>query len=686
MEQLAKDDLRFVRALVVVISIIVATVLPIGYYVTSFQHIQAVVKTEAHFKAETITQLIGKNPRFWMFEVDRLLELIERGTLSAKEEQIIIRDKNNEIILATGEKVQGPFISYAVPVFDAGIPVGSIEVSKSGRPLILNTIMIGGLSILVGILLYILLIRYLLQSLQMAYHTIYLEKEKTHITLRSIGDGVIATDNDGKVLLINKVAEQLTGWPEKEALGRDLSEIFRIINEQTGEPCRSPVEEVLDSMDVIELANHTILVTRSGREIVIADSAAPILGEYEEIVGVVLVFRDETEKRRAREEILKAHKLESLGTLAGGIAHDFNNLLTGIIGNISLAKLRIEEDHDAINYLINALNASDKAQGLTQQLLTFSRGGAPVTKPGSIGDLIQETSTFITSGTNVKFRFDLEDGLWPVEMDKGQMSQVLNNLIINAQQAMPTGGIIQVRAKNVTITGEERIPLPAGRYVRVKVKDSGVGIGQGELKSIFTPYYSTKEKGHGLGLAVSYSIIMKHQGYISAASKVGYGSTITFWLPASEKQQVFVSENVGKTADSGLAGKRILVMDDEDYIRNLCQQMLSRLRCEVQCVSNGQEAIAAYKRHKEEGQPFDLLLLDLTIPAGMGGKEAIQEISLIDPDVAAIVFSGYANDPIMAEYKEHGFTGVLPKPFDIEKLTEVLTEVLIRKSISTPPG
>ena len=688
MEQLAKNDLRFVNWLVICISLIVATVLPLGYYITSFQHIQAVVKTEAHFKASTITQLVGKNPQFWVFEVERLLELLGRSEVlesatPEEEEKIILRDESHEVILVINEGIQGPFVSYEAPIFDAGNPVGSLEVSQSGRRIVFNTMMIGGLSTLVGILLYILLIRYLLQSLQLAYQAIYLEREKTHITLRSIGDGVIATDNNGKVLLINRVAEQLTGWHEKEALGRPLSEIFNIINEQTGEPCRSPVEEVLDTMDVTELASHTLLVTRSGREIIIADSAAPILGEKEEIVGVVLVFRDETEKKRAREEILKAHKLESLGTLAGGIAHDFNNLLTGIIGNISLAKLRLDEDHDAITYLINALNASDKAQGLTQQLLTFSKGGAPVTKPGSIGDLIQETSTFITSGTNVKFRFELEDGLWPVEMDKGQMSQVLNNLIINAQQAMPSGGIIQVRAKNITLTNEESIPLPAGRYVRVKVKDGGVGIGQGELKSIFTPYYSTKQKGHGLGLAVSYSIIMKHQGHITAASKVGYGTTVTFWLPASEKQQLFVSDGAGKTAYTGLAGKRILIMDDEDYIRTLCQQMLARLGCEVQCVSNGEEAVAAFKRHNEEGQPFDVVLLDLTIPAGMGGQEAIQEIAQIDPDVTAVVFSGYATDPIMAEHEEHGFSGVLPKPFDIEKLTAVLNEVLSSKSSSS---
>ncbi len=371
-------------------------------------------------------------------------------------------------------------------------------------------------------------------------------------------------------------------------------------------------------------------------------------------------------------ELLRSRKIESLGILAGGIAHDFNNILTSIMGNASLAKTLVNPDDKIFNLLSNTEKSSLRARKLTQQLLTFAKGGAPVTALTSTRKMIEDSAIFSSSGSKTKCEFHLPDDLRQVEVDEGQVGQVIQNLVINADQAMPLGGTIHIGAENIVMR-EDNLPLRAGHYIKIYVRDSGSGIPKKYLDKIFDPYFTTKDAGHGLGLAICYSIIDKHHGHIIVESEPGSGATFSIYLPALDDQVPEVEE----TRDETIAGQgRILVMDDEEIVRDISEQMLTYLGYQVELSCNGQEAIDLYIQAQKEGHPIQAVLMDLTIPGGMGGKEAIEELIKIDPDIKALVSSGYATDPIMAEYRKYGFSGVVPKPFSIEQLSTALGKVL----------
>lgn len=499
------------------------------------------------------------------------------------------------------------------------------------------------------------------------------ERERLAVTLRSIGDGVITTDVDGKVVLVNRTAETLIGWTEEESAGRPLRDVFHIINEDTRERCEDPVEKVFETGGIIGLANRTVLVARDGTERIIADSGAPIRDKDSNIIGVVLVFRDITERRRVEEELQKIQKLESVGILAGGIAHDLNNLLTGVLGNISLARM-YEDLAEKDRRLAEAEKASMQIRDLTQQLLTFSRGGAPILQTADMGKLLRDSASFALRGSNVGGEFSISDDLWPVEMDEGQINQVISNLIINAQQAMPAGGIVRVSAENITMGTESGLPLEPGAYIKVSVEDQGVGISEKYLQRIFDPFFSTKQAGSGLGLATSYSIIQKHSGYITVESQLGVGTTFHIHLPASP-DGVLIEEE--KKEEKPIMGEgRILVMDDEEHVRDTAADMLRSIGYEAVTSINGSEAIKLYKEAMGSGKPFNVVIMDLTVPGGMGGKEAIQKLIEIDPEVKAIVSSGYSTDPIMANFREYGFKGVIAKPYRTRELSVALRKVI----------
>ena len=503
------------------------------------------------------------------------------------------------------------------------------------------------------------------------------EKERLAVTLRSIGDGVISTNRQGNIVLMNEEAEKLTGFSQNEAINKPLDEIFRLKDGHTGEPLPCPHQMVIETGQLIRQSNHTILISRDGQEHLIADSGAPIRDANGEIIGTVLVFRDVTEKRRLEEELFKAQKLESIGVLAGGIAHDFNNILTAILGNISLAKLSVIHEEKLYNWLSEAEKATSRAQELTQQLLTFSRGGAPVLKDISLQDLLVQTVEFVLRGSNVRSEFHIEDDLWSVKADEGQISQVLNNLVINAQQAMPEGGTIIISAENVSTIEQDSHPFPAGKYVKITIADEGVGIPEKLLSKIFDPYFTTKQAGSGLGLATSYSIIKKHHGYIEVESVVNEGTSFHIYLPALETP---VEKSTPPTERFVKGCGKILVMDDDPMVREVIAHLLSAAGYQVDFATEGREAVEKYQHQLQENHCYDAVIMDLTIPGGMGGKETIQKLLEIDPGVKAIVSSGYSNDPVMAQFQKYGFKGIIKKPFKLKDITSVLQSVLTNGS------
>ncbi|MCX7679365.1 MAG: PAS domain S-box protein [Spirochaetes bacterium] len=507
-----------------------------------------------------------------------------------------------------------------------------------------------------------------------AEEQLFEEKEKLQITLQSIADGVIATDTRGRVMIINEAAQKLTGYTQKEAEGKQLSDIFHIIHELSGKPLENPVEKVLSTGQKYELSNHTVLISKDGRKHIIADSAAPITDTKGNILGVVLVFRDMTEKMHLLEQAQRAQRLESIGILAGGIAHDFNNILEGVFGYLGLAAININDEKTS-QMIHNALKSIQRAKGLTSQLLTFAKGGDPVKKIQPIVPIVIDTVQFITSGSNVRIEFDFAENISNAEFDANQISHVIENITLNAIQAMPHGGVIAVRGENVHFNEGEH-PLLCGDYVKITIRDSGIGIPKEILNKIFDPFFTTKSKGQGLGLATSYSIIAKHQGTIEVESEIGIGTAFHIYLPASIAK---AEESIKIPEKKKLIVGKILVLDDEPIMQEIMVKFLEHLGFTALVAATGKEAIELFIREKERGNPFNALIFDMTIRGGMSGKDAICEIRKIDPDIPAFVMSGYSDDKVLAQPERFGFNGSLSKPFKIEDLEELLAKFFSEK-------
>jgi CheY-like chemotaxis protein len=347
------------------------------------------------------------------------------------------------------------------------------------------------------------------------------------------------------------------------------------------------------------------------------------------------------------------------------------------MGNISLARLSAGPHDEVFEPLANAEKASLRAKDLTQQLLTFAKGGAPVKKPTSIAELIEETASFAIHGSNVRCDFAVTADLWTAEVDEGQISQVVNNLVINAVEATPGGGTIWVSAENVSLGPQAALPLAPGPYVKITVADRGIGIPEEHLTRVFDPYFTTKQKGSGLGLATTYSIVKKHDGHVAVESRLGFGSTFTVYLPASGKQvakepELYVEIPVGR-------GK-VLVMDDEQIVRDVAGRILTGMGYAVDSVTDGDEALDRYRKKKEEGDPYDIVVMDLTISGGMGGKETILKLLEIDPDARVIVSSGYSNDPVLSNYSDYGFGAALVKPYKVDEMRRAVQKVMTTRT------
>jgi len=640
--------------------------------------------------------------------------------------------------------------------------------------------------------------------------TLYNEKEKLLVIIKSIGDAVITTDISGRVDIMNAVAENLTGFSNEGAKGIHISEVFNIVNAKTFQKVENPVAKVLESGKIICFVNDTMLISRDGRHYQIDDSVAPIRDKRENIRGAVLIFRDMTEEYEIRDRLQQSEKnlrlffeaarnvafirtdalgqdshilefslggetifgykrseilgnsiavlfpnedvrkidrvfrkmrktrevfsseitlqkmgekkfeaylhacpvlndagemigvigvimditekkeaeynrnlldkLKSLGVLAGGIAHDFNNIMAGIFGNIDIARTCLGENDPAVFFLDKAFSSMDRAVSLSNQLLTFSGGGSPVKECVSLSDFLRDIVLFNLSGSNIKPIFDIKGDLLDVAVDKDQMAQVFFNLIKNAKEAMLQGGTIHLSAENIYLCEKNSARLISGDYIMIRIEDNGAGIDCEYMDYVFDPYFTTKSESSGLGLATAHSIISKHGGSISVNKYCENGAGFVIYLPVSSVKES-VEEKSIESADLFNAGnnKKILIVDDENVILDVAKTMLEMNGYLVETAINSDDALALYASTMAETSGFDGVIMDLTLPGGKGGKDLVRDILDIDPDAKVIASSGYSNDSVFSDYRSYGFQGTIVKPYSLEKLLSVVNEAIYGK-------
>lgn len=491
-----------------------------------------------------------------------------------------------------------------------------------------------------------------------------------------LNDVIFTLDSQGIITYISPVIEQYSGYFPEEVIGQTLNTL--VVQDDISTLTDRIRKLVSTQSEPIEFQ----MKTKSG-DWVWTRCSCRLIMDGEEVIEARGILTDISDRRRIEEERIKFSKLESLGLLAGGIAHDFNNLLTGIIGHISIANLSIQKDDTVGEQIQAAEQAAMRAKDLTYQLLTFAKGGAPVMESTSLHDLLVDSTTFAYHGSNIKCEFDIDARLLEANVDSGQISQVIQNLAINADQAMPDGGTFRVAAENVTLGAAcmpPHVNLPAGTYVKIAFTDEGCGIAPEHVTKVFDPYFTTKNAGSGLGLATTHSIIIQHSGTIAVESTLGKGTTFTVYLPAIPGKKVSEPPErpPAPISQKKIPGGRVLVLDDEEMICTLVEQILTRYGYEVVATSDGVDTLSSYRQAQSNGSPFDVVVLDLTIPGGMGGKEVMQQLLTLDPDVNAIVSSGYYNDPIMANYQEYGFSGIVAKPYKVQDLLETVQETIQR--------
>jgi PAS domain S-box-containing protein len=480
-------------------------------------------------------------------------------------------------------------------------------------------------------------------------------------------DVFFRTDRKGNIIWISPSAkEMLLHEPSDSLIGHNISELF--VSPQRSETFHTELSnnKKVDNFEA-EFRRD------DGSRFIVSINSHYFLDKNGLVEGIQGVCRDITEQKRLENEHLKIEKLESLGILAGGIAHDFNNILTAIIGNIKLLKITTDVSQDNICVLSEAEDACKRAKDLTGQLLTFSKGGSPIKTITSISQQLKDSALFALRGSNVKCEFNISRELWPVEIDEGQINQVIYNLVINANQAMPKGGVIQASAENITAGPNTALPLQGRNYIKITIKDEGEGIPPYHLQKIFDPYFTTKKQGSGLGLASSFSIIKNHGGKIDVESEPGKGSIFSLYLPAV-LGKVEIADRF-ETAPLKGDGK-ILLMDDDHSVRTTIGRTLEQLGYDVSIAGDGEEAINLYGKAKNSAKPFDALIMDLTIRDGLGGRETMEKLLELDPEVKAIVSSGYSTDPIMSDFRKYGFKGVIAKPYEIEDLNRLLNEII----------
>lgn len=513
------------------------------------------------------------------------------------------------------------------------------------------------------------------------------EKEQLAVTLRSIGEGVICVDNRSCVVIMNHIAELLCAETQNVISGRHLSEVLVVHSEDTDTPLDLSAGDVLNNGATIDIDHNAVLVNRNGKRFIVAISGAPIKGEDGTISGAVFVFRDLTERQKLINTIQRTTRLESLGALAGGIAHDFNNLMGGIFGYIDMAIGRTSQSSVTVP-LEKALSTIDRARLLTNQLLTFAVGGEPVLKTDWLFPLVADTARFILSGSNINCKVSAAHDLKPCYFDKEQMRQVIEQLVLNAKQAMNSSGTITITAENRDIKPGNHQMLPGGAYIHLSIKDTGCGILPEHIPHLFDPFFTTRPNAHGLGLATCYSIVGRHHGMIEVASEPQRGSAFDIYLPVApvgvQKTDAGLPADVFvPTAITHNGTGTVLVMDDEEIIREVIGVMLQSFGYSVVFADNGEDACTLFIKDLNDRQEITAMIFDLTVPGGVGGKEAVKKIRLHSCDIPVFVASGYSSDPVMAHPEVYGFSGSIGKPFNKQDLAFLFESTLGRTQQST---
>ena len=655
------------------LAIIIPVFLSASYFFVGYVNSAATLQTEAEANALFASQIIHSNPDYWRFEQVRLQEFLARRLIKTHNEIRRIVDLNNVIVAEHRDNVEYPFMMRSHGLYDSGKVAANLEIVRSLRPLLWNTLLVGFFGGILTIAIYWSVKTFILDSRRQAEEALLESEEKYRLLVSKLPALVFKGYADWTVDFFDDKIEALTGYPKAEFDSRRLKWSEVILPEDLLSAKEAFIPALRTNQSYVR---EYRIKGKNGGILWVQEKGQIILHQDGKIDYISGVFFDITERKIIEEERVIFSKMESLGVLAGGIAHDFNNLLTVVLGNINLAMLELPPEYAGQEILTEAETACFQAQNLARQLLTFAKGGAPIKQLVAIEPLIRESATFACRGSQVRCEFTLPDNLWAIEADAGQIHQVFQNLMLNAIQAMPGGGTIKIRGENLELANGGDLPLSASRYVKISLQDQGGGMPAGYLAKIFDPYFTTKPKGSGLGLATSYFIIKHHHGHIAAESKLGVGTTFTVYLPAVDRK-ISPSPEVETTLFSGRG--KILVMDDEDMVREVVGKMIAYLGYEANFARDGEEAINIFTEAQRSGQAFDAVILDLTVPGGMGGKEAMAELLKIDPKVKAIASSGYSDDPVMSEFHKYGFSAIIPKPYRVMEAGKILHDIIVKK-------
>ncbi|MBN2010462.1 response regulator [candidate division KSB1 bacterium] len=554
---------------------------------------------------------------------------------------------------------------FRLPFLDGKVAIGSIEVfyspfATNNSPTVFTEEKI---SFLETIAIQI--------NKSILYYMNRSDQQRLSGSMESIQYGVITTTSGGAINFMNPVAERFTSCRCQDVIGKPLSSVFNVLSVQNRVPLTLDCHK-LYSQEQQMFQCRALLISASQREYIIDINAAPIRNMNNELTECAFLFHDITHVYKKTETVMQQQKLTSLSLLAGGLAHDFNNILMTVLGNISLAKMDITEDHPIYPILVKAEQKALKARELTIQLLSFSDRGTPIKREKALGELIQEIVYHFNANQEHQIKLKIPPGLWLVEVDPAQIETALHQIILNAMQAQQNGGDIHIMARNCTINSESVLPLESGFYTCISIKDSGEGIPDTNIHKIFDPYFTTREKHSGLGLATVYSIVKNHNGNIIVESESGKGSTFHVYLPASNSSQRY-----RRTRTDTMITERgkILLMDDEDTVLETAARMLKKLGFEVVMTRNGSEAVEQFRELNRQASSLQAAILDLSVPGGMGGKEAVQEMLKIDPDVKVLVSSGFTQDPVMSDFHQFGFSGIIMKPYKLDELHDAIDKL-----------